>query len=36
MSRCRICRGKLIKIIDFGKIALVGDFPKKKNKTKKI
>ena len=34
MSRCRICRGKLIKIIDFGKIALVGDFPKK-NKTKK-
>ena len=35
MSRCRICRGKLIKIIDFGKIALVGDFPKKKIKQKK-
>ncbi len=35
MSSCRVCRGKLIKIIDFGKIALVGDFPKKKVKQKK-
>ena len=35
MSRCRICNGKLIKIIDFGKIALVGNFFKKKKRLKK-
>ena len=36
MSNCRICDGKIKKIIDFGKIALVGNFLKKKKKTKKI
>tara|TARA_Y100000591_G_C21839049_1_gene704409 strand:+ start:1344 stop:2561 length:1218 start_codon:yes stop_codon:yes gene_type:complete len=36
MSNCRICRGKLIKIIDLGKIALVGNFYKVlKKKVKK-
>ncbi len=35
MSNCRICRGKLKKIIDLGKIALVGDFTKKLKKQKK-
>ena len=32
MSNCRICKGKLKKIINFGKIALVGNF----FRTKKI
>jgi len=35
MSRCRVCKGKLIEIIDFGKIALVGNFFKKKKRLKK-
>ncbi len=35
MSSCRICRGKLKKIINLGKIALVGNFFKKKKKLKK-
>ena len=29
MGRCRICKSKLVKIIDLGKIALVGNFLKK-------
>ena len=36
MSNCRICRGGLKKIIDLGKIALVGNFFKKKKKLKKF
>ncbi len=35
MSNCRICDNKIKKIIDFGKIALVGNFLKKKRKQKK-
>ena len=35
MVKCRICKGKLIKIIDLGKISLVGDFTKKLIKQKK-
>ena len=35
MSNCRICGSKIKKIIDFGKIALVGNFLKKKRKQKK-
>ena len=35
MSNCRICDGKIKKIIDFGKIALVGNFLKKKGNQKK-
>ncbi len=31
---CRICLSKLVKIIDFGKIALVNDFRKKGNNSK--
>ena len=34
MTCCRICNFKLKKIIDFGKIALVGNFLKKKNQRK--
>ena len=34
MTSCRICNFKLIKIIDFGKIALVGNFLKRKNQRK--
>ena len=34
MTSCRICNFKLKKIIDFGKIALVGNFLKKKNQRK--
>ena len=30
MVKCRICNSKIKKIIDFGKIALVGNFLKKK------
>ena len=36
MSNCRICKGELQTIIDFGKIALVGNFRKKKKEFKKI
>ena len=32
---CRICKSQLREIIDFGKISLVGQFYKKKNKAKK-
>ena len=35
MSNCRICESKIKKIIDFGKIALVGNFSKKKGSQKK-
>ena len=35
MSNCRICESKIKKIIDFGKIALVGNFLKKKVSQKK-
>ena len=35
MSECRICRGKLTPIINFGKISLVGNFLKKLKKQKK-
>ena len=35
MSNCRICDRKIKKIIDFGKIALVGNFLKKKGNQKK-
>ena len=35
MSKCRICKFKLKKIINFGKIALVGNFPKKNIRLKK-
>ena len=35
MSNCRICGGALEKIINFGKIALVGNFEKKLKKLKK-
>ncbi len=35
MVKCRICKGKLIKIVDLGKISLVGNFTKKKTKQKK-
>ena len=35
MSNCRICESKIKKIIDFGKIALVGNFSKKKVSQKK-
>ena len=34
MSNCRICKGELQIIMDFGKIALVGNFRKKKTKFK--
>ena len=36
MFNCRICGGALEKIIDFGKIALVGNFEKKLKKSKKF
>ena len=35
MVKCRICKGKLIKIVDLGKISLVGNFTKNKTKQKK-
>ena len=35
MNKCRICKFKLKKIINFGKIALVGNFPKKNIRPKK-
>ncbi len=35
MVKCRICKGKLIKIVNLGKISLVGNFTKKKTKQKK-
>ena len=35
MSNCRICGGELQKIINFGKIALVGNFEKQLKKLKK-
>ena len=35
MSNCRICKGELQTIIDFGKIALVGNFRKKKKNLKR-
>ncbi len=35
MVKCRICNSKIKKIIDFGKIALVGNFLKKKTNQKK-
>ncbi len=35
MSRCRICRGNLIQIINLGKISLVGNFKKQLKKLKK-
>ena len=34
MTNCRVCNFKLKKIIDFGKIALVGNFSKKKTRKK--
>ncbi len=36
MSNCRICGGELQKIINFGKIALVGNFEKQLKKLKKF
>ena len=36
MGRCRICKSKLVKIIDLGKIALVGNFLKKIKNLKKF
>ena len=33
---CRICKGKLKKIINLGKIGLVGSFYRKKSKSKKF
>ena len=36
MSNCRICDSKIKKIIGFGKIALVGNFLKKKEIKKNI
>ena len=36
MANCRICKGKLIKIIDFGKISLVGNFLRRLKKQKKF
>ena len=35
MKKCRICKGGLKKIIDFGKISLVGNFLSRKSKQKK-
>ncbi len=35
MTNCRICKGKLIKIVDLGKISLVGNFTRKLEKQKK-
>lgn len=35
MKKCRICKGRLKKIIDFGKISLVGNFLTTKSKQKK-
>ena len=35
MTKCRICKGKLIKIVDLGKISLVGEFTRKIIKQKK-
>ena len=35
MANCRICKGKLIKIIDLGKISLVGNFLRKLKNQKK-
>ena len=36
MTSCRICGGKLIQIINLGRIALVGNFLKKKKKLRKF
>ena len=36
MANCRICKGKLIKIIDLGKIYLVGNFLRRLKKKKKF
>ncbi len=36
MANCRICKGKLNKIVDLGKISLVGNFSKKLKKQKKF
>ena len=36
MTSCRICGGKLIQIINLGRIALVGNFLKKIKKLKKF
>ena len=36
MVKCRICKGKLFKIVDLGKISLVGNFTKKKQNKKNI
>ncbi len=36
MNNCRICGGKLVQIINLGKIALVGNFLKKIKKLKKF
>ena len=36
MTKCRICKGKLIQIINLGKIALVGNFLKRLKKIKKF
>ena len=35
MTKCRICKGKLVKIVDLGKISLVGNFTKKLKKQKR-
>lgn len=35
MTKCRICKGKLIKIVDLGKISLVGNFMRTLKKQKK-
>ncbi len=35
MTKCRICKGKLIKIVDLGKISLVGNFIRTLKKQKK-
>ena len=35
MVNCRICKGKLVRIFNFGKISLVGNFIRKFKKQKK-
>ena len=36
MANCRICKGKITKIVDLGKISLVGNFSRKFKKEKKF
>ena len=36
MANCRICKGKITKIVDLGKISLVGNFSRKFKKEKRF